>query len=238
MRPSREAYIDRRLRDTFAPFLDGPDEARASAALLEALRPPAPEERRAFFLRALVLPRCLLGCAPGGAGGASPSLNMRESRTSTMAVWHGMSSPVQGTPHESPSRRSESASPSRRGSAQSASHLPSSQQHLLPPASVTTERRDSTKSVPPTIHLHNHDFNGLGGHVGAEVLGKAQAAGFSNLVVDAAYRKNGTHNDNTIQLEQLKLSEEQREAVLEYNHNQQIIENVLWVANKRFEISK
>jgi biotin carboxyl carrier protein len=79
----------------------------------------------------------------------------------------------------------------------------------------------------PIIHLHNHDFNGLGGHVGAEVLGKAQAAGFSNLVVDAAYRKNGTHNDNTIQLEQLKLSEAQREAVLEYNHNQQIIENVL-----------
>ena len=68
------------------------------------------------------------------------------------------------------------------------------------------------------------------------MLGKAQAAGFSNLVVDAAYRKNGTHNDNTIQLEQLKLSEEQREAVLEYNHNQQIIENVLWVANKRFEM--
>jgi biotin carboxyl carrier protein len=79
----------------------------------------------------------------------------------------------------------------------------------------------------PIIHLHNHDFNGLGGHVGAEVLGMAQAAGFTNLVVDAAYRKNGTHNDNTVQLEALKLSEEQREAVLEYNHNQQIIENVL-----------
>merc|ERR1719326_2781289 len=79
----------------------------------------------------------------------------------------------------------------------------------------------------PIIHLHNHDFNGLGGHVGAEVLGMAQAAGFSNLVVDAAYRKNGTHNDNTIQLEALKLSEEQKEAVLEYNHNQQIIENIL-----------
>jgi biotin carboxylase/biotin carboxyl carrier protein len=79
----------------------------------------------------------------------------------------------------------------------------------------------------PIIHIHNHDFNGLGGHCGAEMLGLAQAAGFSNLVVDAAYRKNGTHNDNTIVLESLKLSEEQREAVLEYNHNQQIIENVL-----------
>ena len=48
-----------------------------------------------------------------------------------------------------------------------------------------------------------------------EVLRKAQGAGFPNLVVDAAYRKNRTHNENTIVLDALKLSPEQNDALIE-----------------------
>lgn len=79
----------------------------------------------------------------------------------------------------------------------------------------------------PIIYLHNHDFNGLGGHVGAAVLALAQADGCSNIVVDAAYRKNGTHNDNSIVLSSLNLTPEQKDAMVEYNYNQQQIEQIL-----------
>jgi hypothetical protein len=79
----------------------------------------------------------------------------------------------------------------------------------------------------PIIYLHNHDFNGLGGHIGQGILSKAQSEGFSNLVVDAAYRKNGTHNDNTVVTDSLNLSVEQNEALLEYGHIQQQIEGIL-----------
>merc|ERR1740138_808048 len=47
------------------------------------------------------------------------------------------------------------------------------------------------------------------------------------MVIDAGYRKNGTHNDNTVLLSALKLTTEQQEALLEWNHNQQQIENIL-----------
>ena len=50
---------------------------------------------------------------------------------------------------------------------------------------------------PPIIYIHNHDFNGMAGHIGAEVFRKAQQAKFNTLVIDGAPRKNGTHNDNT-----------------------------------------
>lgn len=79
----------------------------------------------------------------------------------------------------------------------------------------------------PIIYLHNHDFNGLGGHIGHGILAKAQSEGYSNIVVDAAYRKNGTHNDNTIVTDALKLNAEQNEALLEYGHIQQQIEGIL-----------
>merc|ERR1719394_2341795 len=79
----------------------------------------------------------------------------------------------------------------------------------------------------PIVYIHNHDFNGMGGHTGAELLGMAQKEGFNTLVIDAAYRKNGTHNDNTILLSALSMTKEQREALIEYNYNQQAIEEVL-----------
>ncbi|CAE8627913.1 unnamed protein product [Polarella glacialis] len=80
---------------------------------------------------------------------------------------------------------------------------------------------------PPIVYLHNHDFNGQGGHVAAELLKTAQKAGFDTLVIDAAYRKNGTHNDNTVLCSALKLEAQQREALAEYNHQQQSIEQIL-----------
>merc|ERR1711959_124595 len=79
----------------------------------------------------------------------------------------------------------------------------------------------------PVVYIHNHDFNGKGGHIGAEVLRMAQKAGFPYLVIDAAYRKNGTHNDNTIVQSALNLSPEQQDALGQYNHVQQQIEKVL-----------
>merc|ERR1712151_1478712 len=80
---------------------------------------------------------------------------------------------------------------------------------------------------PPIFYVHNHDFNGMGGHTGAAALRLAQKNGFSNLVIDAAYRKNGTHNDNTIVTSALSMTPEQKEALIEYNYNQQAIEEVL-----------
>jgi len=86
---------------------------------------------------------------------------------------------------------------------------------------------------PPIIYVHNHDFNGMGAHVGAEVFRMAQAEGFNYMVIDAGYRKNGTHNDNTVLLSALKLTTEQQEALVEWNHNQQQIENILCRFNSR-----
>merc|ERR1719386_243081 len=79
----------------------------------------------------------------------------------------------------------------------------------------------------PIIYIHNHDFNGLTGHIGAELFQMAHKEGFNNLVIDAAYRKNGTHNDNTVLTAPLNLTTEQGEALIEYNHIQQQIELLL-----------
>merc|ERR1712176_656128 len=79
----------------------------------------------------------------------------------------------------------------------------------------------------PIVYIHNHDFNGMGGHIGAAALRLAQKNGFSNLVIDAAYHKNGTHNDNTIVTDALKMTQEQQEALIEYGHVQQQIEQVI-----------
>jgi len=79
----------------------------------------------------------------------------------------------------------------------------------------------------PIVYIHNHDFNGLGGHIGQQVFSIAQGQGFNNIVYDGAYRKNGTHNDNTVLTAGLNLSTEQKEALMEYNHYQQQIEQVL-----------
>jgi len=79
----------------------------------------------------------------------------------------------------------------------------------------------------PLIYVHNHDFNGTGGHTGAAVLRMAQKDGINNVIIDAAYRKNGTHNDNTIVADALSLTQEQNEALIEYGHIQQQIEQVI-----------
>jgi len=81
----------------------------------------------------------------------------------------------------------------------------------------------------PIIYIHNHDFNGSGGHVGKELLLTAQKNGYNYLVVDAGYRKCGTHNDNTIICDALNLDKQE---VIEghlatYNKNQQLIEKAL-----------
>jgi len=81
--------------------------------------------------------------------------------------------------------------------------------------------------LPPIVYIHNHDFNGQGGHIAAELLRTAQKANFNTLVIDAGYRKNGTHNDNTVLTSALNLGPEQLDALSEYNHNQQMIENIL-----------
>eukprot|EP00406_Dinophysis_acuminata_P045001 CAMPEP_0179302186 /NCGR_PEP_ID=MMETSP0797-20121207/47933_1 /TAXON_ID=47934 /ORGANISM="Dinophysis acuminata, Strain DAEP01" /LENGTH=579 /DNA_ID=CAMNT_0021011705 /DNA_START=16 /DNA_END=1755 /DNA_ORIENTATION=- len=95
--------------------------------------------------------------------------------------------------------------------------------HVKTVAGVFKERG----MAPPIVYLHNHDFNGKGGHIAAETLRKAQAEGFSTLVIDAAYRKNGTHNDNTVQTAALSLTPEQGDALIEYNYTQQAIEAML-----------
>lgn len=46
-------------------------------------------------------------------------------------------------------------------------------------------------------------------------------------MIDAGYRKNGTHNDNTVLLAALNLSTLQQQALDKYNANQQLIEKLL-----------
>lgn len=87
--------------------------------------------------------------------------------------------------------------------------------------------------LDPIIHLHNHDFNGLGAHIAKELYLRAQANNYSLLVIDGAYRKSHTHNDNTVMLSGLRLNAEQKEALVEYNHVQQQIEAVLRRFNGR-----
>ncbi|CAD7974594.1 unnamed protein product [Amoebophrya sp. A120] len=79
----------------------------------------------------------------------------------------------------------------------------------------------------PIIYIHNHDFNGFSAHVGYELLKLAQSKKYRYLVVDCGYRKNGTHNDNTVVCAALSLTEEQKQALQQYNENQQLIEKVL-----------
>jgi biotin carboxyl carrier protein len=79
----------------------------------------------------------------------------------------------------------------------------------------------------PIIYIHNHDFNGMGGHIGAELLRTAQKNDYNFLVIDAAYRKNGTHNDNTVVTDALNLTSAQQDALIEYGHVQQQIEQVI-----------
>lgn len=95
--------------------------------------------------------------------------------------------------------------------------------HVKTIASVFKERGIE----PPIVYLHNHDFNGSGAHIAAEAFRTAQAEGFNTLVIDAAYRKNGTHNDNTVLTAPLNLSPDQKDALIEYNYNQQQIEEIL-----------
>mmetsp|Transcript_53138 Transcript_53138/g.124477 ORF Transcript_53138/g.124477 Transcript_53138/m.124477 type:complete len:1295 (-) Transcript_53138:103-3987(-) len=86
---------------------------------------------------------------------------------------------------------------------------------------------DIRSMPPPIIYIHNHDFNGLGGHTGAEVFTAMQKESMPYVVIDACYRKNGTHNDNTVMTASLNLTAEQKDSLLEYNHNQQVLEQVL-----------
>lgn len=86
---------------------------------------------------------------------------------------------------------------------------------------------EKRKMEKPIVYLHNHDFNGMGAHIGSQLFSMAHKEGFSNLVIDAAYRKNGTHNDNTVLLAPLNLAPSQHESLLEYNHVQQQIEQLL-----------
>ena len=53
-----------------------------------------------------------------------------------------------------------------------------------------------------------------------------QENNFPFIVVDAAYRKSGTHADNTILTSALNLSHEQQELILEGNRQQQLLESL------------
>ena len=59
---------------------------------------------------------------------------------------------------------------------------------------------------------------GLGAHVGKGLSELGQAEGYRNLVIDSAYRKNGTHNDNTVLLSALNFTPEQNDSLDEYTH--------------------
>ena len=48
------------------------------------------------------------------------------------------------------------------------------------------------------MHGGPREHRFAGAHVAAAVFRLGQAEGFRNLVIDAGYRKNGTHNDNTV----------------------------------------
>ena len=78
----------------------------------------------------------------------------------------------------------------------------------------------------PVIYIHNHDFSGKSAHELKKLIKICQENNFPFIVVDAAYRKSGTHADNTIVTSALNLSHEQQELILEGNRQQQLLESL------------
>ena len=78
----------------------------------------------------------------------------------------------------------------------------------------------------PIVFIHNHDFNGASSHELASLLKRGQENGFPYIAVDAAYRKSGTHADNTIVASALNLTPEQLDHLRQGNHEQQLLESI------------
>lgn len=78
----------------------------------------------------------------------------------------------------------------------------------------------------PIVFIQNHDFNGASSHELVTLLQRGQSHGYPFIVVDAAYRKSGTHSDNTIIASALDLSPVQLEHLEEGNRRQQLVESL------------
>ena len=81
----------------------------------------------------------------------------------------------------------------------------------------------------PIIQIHNHNFNGLASHVGAELFKLAQSNGYRYLVVDTA-PPGMTHNNALVVSKSLDMTPEERQALHKYNEGAHII----WELTERF----
>ena len=73
----------------------------------------------------------------------------------------------------------------------------------------------------PIIFVHNHEFNGMAAHLGAEAIKKCQQLGYAWLIVDSA-PPGLSHNSNLIISSALTMSLEQRERLALYNKGAQL----------------
>ena len=69
----------------------------------------------------------------------------------------------------------------------------------------------------PIIFVHNHEFNGMAAHIGAEAIRKCQSLNYPLLIVDSA-PPGTSHNSNLIISRSLIMSPEQRERLMHYNY--------------------
>lgn len=68
----------------------------------------------------------------------------------------------------------------------------------------------------PIIFIHNHEFNGMAAHIGAEAFKQCQQLGYAFLVIDSA-PPGTSHNSNLIISNALLMSPEQRGYLKYYN---------------------
>ena len=73
----------------------------------------------------------------------------------------------------------------------------------------------------PIIFIHNHEFNGMAAHIGADAIKRCQQLGYSLLVVDSA-PLGGSHNSNVVISRALILSSEEKERLMQYNYGSKL----------------
>ncbi len=73
----------------------------------------------------------------------------------------------------------------------------------------------------PIIYIHNHEFNGMAAHIGADAIRQCQQLGYAWLIVDSA-PPGTSHNSNLIISRALVMSSEQRDKLEHYNRGAQL----------------
>lgn len=89
----------------------------------------------------------------------------------------------------------------------------------------------------PIIFIHNHNFDGKASHVGAELFVLAQKDRYDFLVIDTAPH-GMTHNSNLITLNPLRMTKDEKDALMMYNHYSHIVADLTVRFNNQKSVSR